>query len=91
MAKDMLLALGNGELSGLMAAQADKLFKSCDELDKLLAENKCRTMAEAYDNHQEINENEKEFMQKRNALLQDISSILEVMHGINNAQARLLK
>lgn len=91
MAKDMFLALGNGELSGLMAVQADKLSKACGRLDKLLEENKCKNMAEAYENHQVTDEKEKAFIEKRNALIKDISEIISVMEGINNAQLRLLK
>lgn len=87
MAKDLVSSLGNAELNALMAVQLKKLNEFNGQLNKLFQENNCTDFNSAY---QSADQNP-EFIDKRNRLLDEISGVLEVMDKLRSAQQALAK
>ena len=87
MARDLISALGNEELNALMAVQLGKLSDGVNQLNQLFRENNCTDFNSAFQNGG-IND---AFITRRNALLSEVTSILDVMHGLRAAQDALAK
>ena len=91
MAKDFTSDISNGELSGLFANRCATLLETTDKLKGLLEKNKAMNFADAYANHQNVNDAEKKYLGERDGLLKEIGDVLEKLQSIAQTQARLAK
>ena len=86
MAKDLVSALGAGELNALMAVQLKKMNEVNASLNKLFRENHCMDFNEAFgatlSDH---------VIMQRNRYLDEMNEILDVMQKLRQAQQNLSK
>ncbi|MBQ8806258.1 MAG: hypothetical protein IJZ68_07200 [Bacteroidaceae bacterium] len=86
MAKDLVSSLGNAELNALMAVQLKKLNEANAKLNRLFQDNNCTDFNGAFQATLSA-----DFISKRNQVLDELASILDVMDRLRVAQNNLAK